>query len=581
MQLLFELSWYFKQQRWRYFAAMVLLTVVALLNLLPPWIAGTLIDEAMAGQLNRARLLMLVGSIVGIGLLVYILRYLWRLSLYSASYQLGALLRQRLHERLLYQNADYFHRHPTGDLMARVTNDITAVEMSAGEAVLALFDGLLTGLVVVAVLFFAVDWRLTLIALLPWPFMAYGFWRVNTVMHDSFVRAQGQFGTLNDRVQEFFSGLRIIRAYGMEDRAEGDFSGDARAAGEANLKVARAEALYEPIIVSTMGASFLLAVSGGAWLIHRGEFSIGELTRFTLYLGQLIWPMFAYGWLLNLLKRGGVSYQRIQEVLQAPQSITDHGTLTVPPSASLRWDIKHFRYPGSEKNVLSAFSGALAPGAVLGIVGPIGSGKSTFLHLLLRQYENENARVWLDQQPLADYSLGALHQHFAVVPQEPFLFSTTIAENIRLGHPEASDQAVEAVAKAAALHEDILRFPLGYNTEVGERGVTLSGGQKQRLSIARALLKDAPVLVLDDALSAVDVATERAIIQHLRGMQGRRSLIIICHRLSAVEQADEIVVLRQGQAAERGTHPQLMIENGWYARAYRYQQLEQAVAEGR
>jgi ATP-binding cassette subfamily B multidrug efflux pump len=581
MRLLFELSWYFKQQRWRYFTAMLLLTVVALLNLLPPWIAGTLIDEAMAGQLNRTRLLMLVGSIVGIAVLVYVLRYLWRLSLYSASYQLGALLRQRLHERLLYQSADYFHRHPTGDLMARVTNDITAVEMSAGEAVLALFDGLLTGIVVVAVLFFAVDWRLTLIALLPWPFMAYGFWRVNTVMHDSFVRAQGQFGTLNERVQELFSGLRIIRAYGMEDRAEGDFSGDARAASEANLQVARAEALYEPIIVSTMGASFLLAVGGGAWLIHRGEFSIGELTRFTLYLGQLIWPMFAYGWLLNLLKRGGVSYQRIQEVLQAPQNISDQGTLTVPPSASLRWDIKHFRYPGGEKNVLSAFSGTLAPGAVLGIVGPIGSGKSTFLHLLLRQYEDENAQLWLDQQSLANYRLDALHQHFAVVPQEPFLFSTSIAENIRLGCPEASDQAVEAAAKAAALHEDILRFPLGYNTEIGERGVTLSGGQKQRLSIARALLKDAPVLVLDDALSAVDVATERAIIQHLRPMQGKRALIIICHRLSAIEQADEIVVLRQGQVAERGTHPQLMTENGWYARAYRYQQLEQAVSEGR
>lgn len=582
MRLLFELGWYFKQQAPRYLTAMGLLTVVALLNLLPPWLAGTLIDETMRGQLERTRLLTLVASIVGIALVVYVLRYLWRLSLYSASYQLGALLRQRLHDRLLYQNAEYFHQHPTGDLMARVTNDVTAVEMSAGEAVLALFDGLLTGLVVVAVLFFAVDWRLTLLALLPWPVMAYGFWRVNTALHDAFVRAQGQFGALNDRVQELFSGLRIIRAYGLEPRAERDFDQDAQQAGQANLQVARAEALYEPIIISTMGASFLLAVSGGAWLIHQGQFSLGELTRFTLYLGQLIWPMFAYGWLLNLLKRGDVSYQRIQDVLKAPQTIMDEGRLrAVPAAALLRWDIQFFAYPGSDKEVLSHFGGQLAPGRVLGVVGPIGAGKSTFLQLLLRLYESPQAKVWLDEAALADYALAALHQHFAVVPQEPFLFSTSIAENIRLGSPGASDEAVQAVAKAAALHDDILRFPQGYATPVGERGITLSGGQKQRLAIARALLKDAPVLVLDDALSAVDVATERAIIEHLRQLQGQRSLIIVCHRLSALEHADEIVVLRQGQVAERGSHAQLMANDDWYARAYRYQQLEQAVVEGR
>lgn len=582
MRLLFELGWYFKQQALRYLTAMALLTVVALLNLLPPWLAGTLIDEAMRGQLDQTRLLTLVASIVGIALLVYVLRYLWRLSLYSASYQLGALLRQRLHDRLLYQNADYFHRHPTGDLMARVTNDVTAVEMSAGEAVLALFDGLLTGLVVVSVLLFAVDWRLTLLALLPWPIMAYGFWRVNSALHDAFVRAQGQFGALNDRVQELFSGLRIIRAYGLEKRAARDFDQDAERAGQTNLQVARAEALYEPIIVSTMGTSFLLAVSGGAWLIHQGEFSVGELTRFTLYLGQLIWPMFAYGWLLNLLKRGEVSYQRIQEVLSVQPQIVDSGHLqAVPKAALLRWDVQQFSYPGSDKNALREFCGQLAPGQVLGVVGPIGAGKSAFLQVLLRLYESPQAKVWLDEKGLADYSLLALHQHVAVVPQEPFLFSTSIAENIRLGAPEASDAQVQAAAKAAALHEDILRFPLAYATTVGERGITLSGGQKQRLAIARALLKDAPVLVLDDALSAVDVATERAIIEHLRQLQGQRSLIIVCHRLSAVERADEIVVLRQGQVAERGRHAQLMANDDWYARAYRYQQLEQAVAEGR
>lgn len=581
MQLLRELSWYFKQQRWRYISAMLMLTAVAFLNLLPPWITGTLVDEALAGTLNSSRLFSLVGSIAVTGLCIYVLRYFWRLSLYSASYQLGALLRQQLHDRLIYQQPDYFRKHHTGDLMARATNDVMAVEMSAGEAVLALFDGLLTGIIVVGVLFLLVDWRLTLIALLPWPLMAYGFWKVNSQLHDAFVLAQGRFGQLNDQVQEHISGLRLIKAFGIEKRAEEDFSKDATAASEANMAVAGAEAKYEPVIIITMGASFLLAVGGGAWLIHLEQFTVGELTRFTLYLGQLIWPMFAYGWLLNLLKRGTVSYQRIQEVLQAPSEIEDCGERPLKRDADICWQIKNFRYPDTEKTVLSDFSGELRPKKMLAIVGPTGSGKSTFLQLLLRFYESEGVSIQLGGLCLQDYSLEDLHQHFSVVPQEPFLFSTSIAENIRLGKADASDEEVKQAAKLAVLHEDIMAFPDAYNTQVGERGVTLSGGQKQRLSIARALLKDAPVLVLDDALSAVDVATEQKILQHLRAQRGDRAIIIVCHRLTAVEHADEIVVLRQGQALERGEHAQLMTQNGWYAEAYRYQQIEQAVAEGR
>lgn len=580
MQLLKDLSWYFKQKRWRYISAMLMLMAVATLNILPPWITGTLVDEALAGTLDSSRLAFLVGSIALIGIGIYILRYFWRLSLYSASYQLGTLLRQKLHDRLIYQQSDYFRKHPTGDLMARATNDVTAVEMSAGEAVLALFDGLLTGMIVMGVLFFAVDWRLTLIALLPWPLMAYGFWRVNSQLHDAFVLAQGRFGKLNDQVQEHISGLRLIRSYGIETLAEESFAKDAEAASDANLAVASAEAKYEPVIIITMGASFLLAVGGGGWLIQMDEFSVGELTRFTLYLGQLIWPMFAYGWLLNLLKRGAVSYQRIQEVLKAPTDMEDNGEKSLSASADIRWNISAYRYPETDYDALSGFSGQLLPKRILGIVGPTGAGKSTFLQLLLRQYESPCVTVQLDGSALQDYPLESIHQHFAVVPQEPFLFSSTVAENIRLGKPTASDEDIRAAAEMAAVHDDIMRLPKGYNTEVGERGVTLSGGQKQRLSIARALLRDAPVLVLDDALSAVDVATERRILHQLKKQRGDRAMIIVCHRLTAVENADETVVLRQGQAVERGSHQQLMANNGWYADAYRYQQLEQAVVEG-
>ncbi|MBV1873108.1 MAG: ATP-binding cassette domain-containing protein, partial [Gammaproteobacteria bacterium] len=379
---------------------------------------------------------------------------------------------------------------------------------------------------------------------------------------------------------EHISGLRLIRSYGIETLAEESFAKDAEAASDANLAVASAEAKYEPVIIITMGASFLLAVGGGGWLIQMDEFSVGELTRFTLYLGQLIWPMFAYGWLLNLLKRGAVSYQRIQEVLKAPTDMEDNGEKSLSASADIRWNISAYRYPETDYDALSGFSGQLLPKRILGIVGPTGAGKSTFLQLLLRQYESPCVTVQLDGSALQDYPLESIHQHFAVVPQEPFLFSSTVAENIRLGKPTASDEDIRAAAEMAAVHDDIMRLPKGYNTEVGERGVTLSGGQKQRLSIARALLRDAPVLVLDDALSAVDVATERRILHQLKKQRGDRAMIIVCHRLTAVENADETVVLRQGQAVERGSHQQLMANNGWYADAYRYQQLEQAVVEG-
>ncbi|MBV1870675.1 MAG: ATP-binding cassette domain-containing protein, partial [Gammaproteobacteria bacterium] len=379
---------------------------------------------------------------------------------------------------------------------------------------------------------------------------------------------------------EHISGLRLIRSYGIETLAEESFAKDAEAASDANLAVASAEAKYEPVIIITMGASFLLAVGGGGWLIQMGEFTVGELTRFTLYLGQLIWPMFAYGWLLNLLKRGTVSYQRIQEVLEAPAGMEDNGKKPLSASADIHWNISVYRYPETDYDALLGFSGQLLPKHVLGVVGPTGAGKSTFLQLLLRQYESPSVTVQLDGLALQDYPLESVHQHFAVVPQEPFLFSSTVAENIRLGKPSASDEDIRKAAEMAVIHDDIMRLPKGYNTEVGERGVTLSGGQKQRLSIARALLRDAPVLVLDDALSAVDVATERRILHQLKKQRGDRAMIIVCHRLTAVENADETVVLRQGQAVERGSHQQLMANNGWYADAYRYQQLEQAVVEG-
>lgn len=581
MWLFGQLRWYFRQQWRRYLVAMVLLSLVAVLNLVPPWISGRIVDAVAANTLTTDQLMRQLALILLVAALVYVFRYLWRLSLYSASYQLGALLRRRFYEHLLRQPPAFFQRYKTGDLMARATNDVNAVEMFAGEAMLAMFDGILTGAVVLGVLLFAIDWRLTLVALLPWPLMTYAFWRINNELHAGFEKAQEQFSVLNDRVQESVTGIRMLKAYGLEQLAIQRFDATAQAASDANIEVARSEAKYDPVIFLTVGASFLLAIAYGAWLIHQGQLTLGKLTSFTLYLGFLIWPMFAYGWLLNLLERGVVAYRRLNEVMQTLPEIADNGTHEVADGAVLRWQIERFQYPGHVQAVLAEFAGELLPGQTLGIVGATASGKSTFVRLLLRQYEHPAAQFWFDDRPLPEYRLESLRRHIVVVPQESFLFSTTIAANIALGRPDASPADIEQAARLANVHDDIMAFPDGYDTQVGEKGITLSGGQKQRLAIARALLMDAPVLVLDDALSAVDVVTEQQILYHLREVRRDRTTIIICHRLTAVEQADQIVVLSHGKPVERGRHQELLAQEGWYARMYHYQQIEQAVEEGR
>lgn len=587
MRLFRNLLWYYRSQWRRYAFAMAILAVVAGLNLLAPWIIGRVIDATADSSLTESQLLQYVVALIVIAGCIYVLRYIWRVTLYSVSYQLGALLRQRLHDHLLRQPPAFFQQHNTGDLMARATNDITAVEMSAGEAVLAFFDGIFTGAVIVGVLLIAIDWRLTLLAMLPWPLMAMALWRVNNELHDAFTTAQARFGDINDRVQEHVGAVRLIKSYGLESRAFAEFDQSVDAARVANIDVARAEAKYDPIIFLSVGAAFFIAIAGGSVLIHRGEMTVGELTAFNLYLGNLVWPMFAYGWLLNMIERGTAAYDRITAVLTQEPSVSDDGQATLAPVQTLRWQIDAFRYPTSPGNVLANWHGAIHSGDMLGIVGATGSGKSTFVRLLLRQYESPDARIDINDHPLGFYSLQSLRDHIVVVPQEPFLFSQTVAENIALGNPQATQAQIEHAATIACLHDDILRFPDGYDTLVGERGVTLSGGQKQRMAIARALLMDADVLVLDDALSAVDVATERSILAALRasrrsdGHGARKTTIVICHRLTAVETADHIVVLDHGTPIEQGRHAQLLAHDGWYARMYRYQQIELAVLEGR
>ncbi|HGY5245286.1 TPA: ABC transporter transmembrane domain-containing protein [Aeromonas salmonicida subsp. pectinolytica] len=576
MSVFSRLGWFFKEQWRRYLIAISLLMMVALLTVIPPKVVGWVVDGIAKGSLDNDTLMGYLAGLFVLGLLIYLLRYVWRVMLFGASYRLAYVLRNRLFSNFTRMSPDFYQRHRTGDLMAHATNDIQAVEMTAGEGVLTLVDSIIVGVLVLSIMCSQYSWQLTLLSLLPLPVMAFFMNRFGTQIYKEFKAAQGAFSRLNNKTQEALSGVRVLKSYAVESLEDKGFAELTRQAGACNMAVARIDAKFDPVIYLCIGCSYFLAVAGGSVLVVRDELTLGELTSFTMYLGQLIWPMFAIAWLFNIIERGSAAYSRIESMLAERSDIED----PMEPAAFVSpfpLQAKGVSYQLEQRTLLRNIDFTLHSGGMLGIVGRTGAGKSSLLKLLMRLANPTSGELTMGAVSIAQLALGDLRGQFAYVPQEPFLFSTTIAANIALGRPDASQEEIERVARIACVHDDICRFPKGYETEVGEKGVTLSGGQKQRLSIARALLLAAPILVLDDALSAVDAHTEQQILQALKAH--RRTLILVSHRMTAVEQADEILVLEQGHISERGRHGTLMAHNGWYADMVRYQRLEQDVEE--
>jgi ATP-binding cassette subfamily B multidrug efflux pump len=576
-----DLMWFFSAHKRDYITGIIFLIVVSLFGLVPPEIVGLAVNHLVHHTLTASLLVIYLAVIFVLALLSYGLRYLWRIRLYGGSVRLAAVLRDRLYDHFTRLSPEFYLGHRIGDLMAHSTNDVQAIQETAGDGVLMMVDSIVSGASVVATMAIVISWKLTLISLLPLPLMAVIISRYGRLLHERFTVAQAAFSDINDRVQEYVSGVRIVRAFGQEAYERKSFVALSRDVVEKNVAVAKIDALFDPTISVIVGFSYFLAIAVGAVFVVHGSMNIGSLTTFTLYLGQLIWPMMAFGFLFNVVERGSASYERVDTLLKIEPAIVDREEAWGEvPSGAIQFDIVSFRYPHTSPVVLDNVRVSVPRGSTLGIVGRTGSGKTTMMRLLLREFDLEDGDIAIGGVSIYQYQLHALRAAIAYAPQDDFLFSMSIRDNIAFQNPSASVDDIVHAAQMAGIHEDVLEFENGYDTIVGERGVTLSGGQKQRVSIARALLADAEILLLDDTLSAVDARTESRILEALRKNRSGRTTLIATHRLSAVEHADQIIVLDQGTIVERGTHHSLLARQGRYYTMYQRQQLESLVEQG-
>lgn len=581
MKVFIELWWFFKEEKKKYISGIFLLILVSLLSLIPPYIIGVIVDHIEKETLTISTLTNWSIVLLIIAAFIYIFRFFWRINIFGASILLARKLRNQLYEHFTQMSPNFYHQRRTGDLMAHSTNDIRAIEQTAGLGVLTLVDSITMGGFVIITMAFTIDWRLTLIALIPMPFMAISTSYYGTLLHDRFAKAQEAFSNLNDKVQESMSGIRVIKTFGYEAEDVQSFREKSQDVVQKNIAVAKVDALFDPTISLIVSISFFLSIFFGAKYVVSGELTIGELTSFTIYLGLLIWPMLAFGWLFNIVERGRASYRRVSSLLNVKAEIKEKSSAIISqPFGDIEFKIQQFSYSEEAAPVLQDIFINLKKGDTLGIVGRTGSGKTTLVKLFMRQFDIKSGEIRFANHPITDYTLNALRKSVGYVPQDHFLFSATIADNIAFGKPNATLPEIIEAAKLAAIHEDIVILPDGYETVVGERGVTLSGGQKQRISIARAVIENPEVLILDDSLSAVDAKTEEAILGALKKNRSGKTTMITAHRLSAVKHAQMIIVLDKGRIIQMGNHEQLLQEHGWYKEMFEKQKLETLVEQG-
>lgn len=574
MKVFMHLSWFFKQEKLKYIGGLLVLLFIALFQLIPPQIIGKTIDAIAADRLTGRQLFTYMMILAFAAVMIYILRYSWRVLIFGTSNKLGKILRNRLYEKYTSMSPSFFQRRRTGDLMAHATNDINAVQGAAGPGVLMIGDSLITGTSILITMALTINWKLTLIIMLPLPILVLLTSYYGRLMSKGFKKAQAAFSRLNDKTQESIAGIKVTKTMGYEKSDQKDFKTISDDVVRKNLKVAQIDALFSPTIMLVIGTSYFLALVFGTFMIFNHTITLGQLITATTYLGMLVWPLLALGFFFNIIQRGHASYERISGILDTENEIDLTYKVNGYPSGPITYQIKSFTFPGSEHPSLRDVHFTIEEGMTVGIVGRTSSGKSTLLRLLVREFDTQRPEdITYGGIPIRDYEIQHLRAMFGYVPQDNFLFSTTIRENIAFAVPNSTEQQIQQAAETSYVHHDILNFPQGYDTIVGERGVSLSGGQKQRVSIARAVISDPPVLMFDDSLSAVDADTEEHILNNMRDQRQGKTNIITAHRMSAVSHADLIIVMDEGTVAEQGTHEQLMRNQGWYAKTYQSQQL--------
>lgn len=557
-----------------------MLILVGLLAGIVPMIIARVIDEMTNGTLTYSALLFWVAVVAGISLLQYAMRYVWRTNIFGTSAKLEKILRQRLFNHFTKMDSVFYQKYRTGDLMAHATNDLGSIRMVAGGGILTMVDSLTQGIITLFMMFWAVDWQLSLMVIIPLPFLAIAIRFIGKKMHFHFRRAQEAFSSLNDKVQESVTGIKVIKTFGEEELDTIDFNKMTANVVKKNQSVYFYDALFRPAIQTIMGICTVIGLFYGGFLVLEGQITVGLLVAFLNYITRMSWPMVAIGRLLNIIERGSASYDRIMDILKEESNILEaENPVTTPIDGDIQFEIDSFTYPQTSEVMLKNVKFTLPQGNTLGVVGKTGSGKTSIFKLLMRDYDQYQGRISFNGVDMKAYSLDTLLGSIGYVPQDNFLFSTTVRDNIRFGNPSASQEIVEEVARLTSVHEDIIGFPEGYDTMVGERGVALSGGQKQRISMARAIINSPSLLILDDSLSAVDAKTEEAILEGIKTNRQDKTTIISAHRISSVMHADEIIVLDNGEIIERGTHYELLEQNGWYKQMYEKQQLE-ALLEG-
>lgn len=572
---------YIKKHKWQYIGGIITLFVVDYLSLQIPELTGNITDGLTEHTMNMDGVIRNILFILATGAMMAIGRFLWRYFLFGAARHIQYEIRNEMFAHLEKMSVEYYNENKTGDLMSRFINDLNAVRMAIGMSVISAFDASVMAVMVIVQMMVYVDVKLTLLAIIPMIVIAVGEFYYGKIIKKRFTQKQEALSDFTDQVQESFSGVRVIKAF-VQERAEREAFAKANAhTMEKNLNVIRLQAVVMPLLDVIIGVSSLITLLYGGYLALTGQITLGRFVAFNQYVTMLVWPMLAAGEAITSFSQGLASIKRIQEIFnENPEIFDDEDVKDVDSiTGEIKFDGLTFTHKGNAEPTLDNISLDVPAGTTLAVIGRTGNGKSTLVNLLLRLYNTEDGMIYIDGKDINTIPLKTLRENIAYVPQDNFLFSDTLKNNIAFGVENSEMEEITKATKAACIHDNIVAFPDGYETIVGERGVTLSGGQKQRSSIARALMKNAPILILDDALSAVDTDTEEHILKNLKENRKGKTTILIAHRISTIQNADIILVLEDGKAAECGNHQSLMEQNGIYRSMYEKQQLEAQFAK--